>query len=301
MLKPDFLKAGDRIRIVSPAGFISEEKVLPAVDLLRKQGFEVIPGDYIFNRHFQFSGTDEQRLSDLQQAFDDQQCKVVICSRGGYGTIRIAGRIDFSKFHRYPKWLVGFSDITILHACLQKEGYCSIHGPMPAYYLKEGQPNQNFLELMNLLKGQGTPNFLSFHELNRIGNATGELTGGNLSLFYSLMGTPLEPDTNGKILFIEDVSEYLYSVDRMMHSLKLAGKLKNLKGLVVGGFTELKDHDSPFGQTAEEIIMNVVSEYAYPVCFGMPSGHDDVNLPVMLGANYSLEIDESQVLFRMIS
>jgi len=300
MLKPDQLKAGDRIRIVSPAGFIPEEKVLPAVDLLEQQGFEVILGDHVFTRRFQFAGTDEQRLSDLQRAFDDPQCKAVLCSRGGYGAIRIADKIDFTGFKKNPKWLVGFSDITILHTLLQKAGFCSVHGAMPAFYFKEGQPSRSFLELMNFLQNGKAETTLPAHGRNRSGNARGELTGGNLSLLYCVMGTPLEPDTRGKILFIEDISEYLYNIDRMMHSLKLAGKLKNLGALVVGGVTDTKDNDSPFGQSVEEIMLNVVSEYSYPVCFGLPSGHDEINLPLVLGAEYTLEMNENQVSFRMV-
>ncbi len=300
MIKPDQLKAGDRVRIVSPSGFIQEEKVLPAVDLLRQQGFEVLLGTHVFARRFQFAGTDDQRLADLQQAFDDPLCKAVICSRGGYGAVRIAGKINFSLFRKHPKWLIGFSDITILHAILQKEGFCSIHGAMPAYYLKDGQPSQSFLELMDFLKGGKIENIIRPHEQNRPGNASGKLTGGNLSLLYCIMGTPLEPETDGKILFIEDISEYLYAIDRMMNSLKLAGKLKNLSAMVVGGFTDTKDNESPFGETVEEIILNAVREYSYPVCFGLPSGHDSINLPLVLGADYSLDISGDQVLFRMI-
>lgn len=301
MLKPDYLKAGDRIRIVSPAGWVQEEKILPPVELLRQEGFEVLLGDHVFTRRFQFAGTDEQRLSDLQQALDDPQCNAIICSRGGYGSIRIAGNINFTGFYKHPKWLVGFSDITVLHACLQKEGYCSVHGAMPAFYLKEGRPTQSFLELISLLRGEGVPNLLPVHELNRTGSATGKLTGGNLSILYSLTGTPLEPGTGGRILFIEDISEYLYHLDRMMHSLKLSGKLENLEALVVGGFTEMKDNESPFGQSAEEIILNVVREYSYPVCFGFPAGHSDKNLPLILGADYSLVTGEDQASLRMIS
>ncbi len=301
MLKPDYLKAGDRVRIVSPAGFAAEEKVLPAVKLLRDEGFEVILGDHVFTRHFRFAGSDEQRLADLQQAFDDPECKAVICSRGGYGSIRIAGKISFSRFRKYPKWLIGFSDITVLHACLQKEGYCSVHGAMPSSYMIDALPDQNFLELITLLKGDGSNNILPVHPLNRPGSASGKLTGGNLSMLYSLIGTPLESLTDGNILFIEDVSEYFYHLDRMMHSLKLSGKLKNLKALLVGDFTEMKENDPPFGQTTEEIILDVVSEYSYPVCFGFPAGHARINRPLMLGADYSLAVHENQASLSMIS
>jgi len=300
MMKPGYVRAGDRVRLISPSGWVAEEKVLPAVKLLEDEGFEVIPGDHLFTRHFRFAGSDGQRLADLQQAFDDPLCKAVICSRGGYGSIRIAGKINFGQFRESPKWLVGFSDITVLHACLQKEGFCSIHGAMPAFYLDEGRPHANFLELMTMLKGGGATNSLPAHPFNRPGNATGKLTGGNLSLLFSLIGTPMEPFTDGTILFIEDLSEYLYHLDRMMHSLKLSGKLRNLKALLVGDFTGMNDNDSPFGQSVEEIILNVVGDYSYPVCFGFPAGHSAMNRPLMLGADYSLTMNESQVSFNLV-
>lgn len=300
MLKPDFLKEGDLIRIVSPAGKADKEKVLPATDLLRKAGFDVRLGEHVFDRWFQFAGTDDQRLNDLQQALDDPECRAIICSRGGYGAIRIADKLDFSAFGRYPKWLVGFSDVTVLHALLQKQGFCSIHGAMPAFYLRDNQPTESFTELIRLLSGEKTRIALPVHPLNRKGRANGQLIGGNLSILFSLTGTPFEPDTDEKILFIEDLTEYLYHLDRMMHSLKLAGKLKKLNGLIVGGFTEIKDNDSPFGQSVEEIILNAVKEYDYPVCFGFPAGHMDRNLPLMFGENYALDLTPGRASIRML-
>lgn len=295
MISPDFLKEGDRIRIISPAGKVKEEKVLPGVALLRGEGFEVLTGAHVFSQHFQFAGTEEQRLSDFQQALDDPDCKAIICSRGGYGSVRIADKLDFTAFRRRPKWLVGFSDITLLHALFQKQGYCSIHGAMPAFYLKEGQPTESYIELLKVLKGEKRPTTVPANKLNRLGTAKGQLAGGNLSILYSLLGTPFEVQTEGKILFIEDLSEYLYHLDRMMHSLKFAGKLKGLQGLIVGGFTEMKDNDSPFGQTVEQIILNAVKEYTFPVCFDFPAGHLDRNLPLILEADYEMDITESRV------
>ncbi len=291
MLKPSAIKHGDRVRIVSPSGKVKKEKVLPAIGLLRQSGFDVLTGKHIFDTHFQLGGTDEHRLADLQEALDDPDCKAIICSRGGYGSIRIADKINLDKFRENPKWLVGFSDITTLHALLQKEGFCSIHGAMPAYYLKDDQATESFNQLINALTEQKVPVEIPAHPFNRTGSSTGQLVGGNLSILYSLMGTPFEPDTDGKILFIEDLSEYLYHLDRMMHSLKLAGKLKKLKGLIVGSFTEMKDNDSPFGQIVEEIIINAVKEYGYPVCFDYPAGHIDQNLPLVFGAEYEMKVD----------
>lgn len=294
MLKPAYLKEGDRIRVISPAGKVKEEKVQPGINLLRECGFEVIPGKHLFEKHFQFAGTDEQRLNDLQQALDDPDCQAIVCARGGYGTIRIADRLDFTAFCKHPKWLVGFSDITILHALLQRNGYCSIHGAMPAFYLNNGQPSESFIQLIKTLQGEHQVISCPSHPLNRTGQAKGQLTGGNLSILYSLLGTPFEPQTDGKILFIEDLSEYLYHLDRMMNSLKLAGKLKSLKGLIIGSFTEMKDNDSPFGQNVEEIILNAVKDYHFPVCFGIPAGHTDQNLPLVFGAEYELLSTNSQ-------
>ncbi len=292
MYKSDYLKSGDLIRIVSPAGKIKAEKILPAVDLLKKNGFDVLLGKHIFNTHYQFAGTDEQRLNDLQEALDDPNCKAIICSRGGYGAIRIADKLDLSSFKKNPKWLVGFSDVTTLHAILQREGFCSIHGSMPSYYLSEGQPTESFLELKKLLTGGHTEVNTAANKYNRTGQVSGQLVGGNLSILYSLVGTPLEPDMDGKILFIEDLSEYLYHLDRIMHSLKLSGKLSQLKGLLVGEFTDMKDNDSCFGQNVEEIILNTVESYSYPVCFNFPAGHVDRNLPLLFGEEYMLNVTQ---------
>ena len=292
MYKSDYLEQGDLIRIVSPAGKIEAEKILPAVDLLNKNGFNVLLGEHIFNTYYQFAGTDEQRLGDLQEALDDPDCKAIICSRGGYGAIRIADKLDFSSFKKNPKWLVGFSDVTTLHALLQGEGFCSIHGSMPSYYLSEGQPTESFVELKKLLTGGYTEVNTAANKYNRTGQVSGQLVGGNLSILYSLMGTPLEPDMDGKILFVEDLCEYLYHLDRIMHSLKLSGKLGTLKGLLVGQFTDMKDNDSCFGQTVEEIILNTVKSYSYPVCFNFPAGHVDRNLPLIFGEEYILNVTQ---------
>lgn len=294
MIIPPYLKAGDRIRIVSPSGKVREEKILPGIELLKQAGFELVLGDHTFHTYFQFAGTDDQRLHDLQEALDDPDCRAIICSRGGYGAVRIADRLDFSLFRKNPKWLVGFSDITVLHARLQKEGFCSIHGAMPGFYLQDGQPSESYTSLLRVLQGESFAIEVPPHKFNRNGRAVGELVGGNLSIIYSLMGTPDELETEGKILFIEDLSEYLYFLDRMMHSLKLAGKLKKLKGLVVGGFTEMKDNDSPFGQSASEIILEALKEYGYPVCFDFPAGHIDYNMPLVFGNEYSLDVSNQK-------
>lgn len=293
MQMPDVLKNGDRIRVVSPAGKVEKEKIVSGMKLFEQAGFEVVYGDHVFDNHFQFAASDSNRLQDLQQALDDPECKAIVCARGGYGAIRLVDQLELSNFRQRPKWLVGFSDITVLHALLQHEGFCSIHGAMPGFYLRDSQPTESFNELLKALKGENSPVRILPHVFNRPGSASGKLVGGNLSMIYSLMGTPLEPTTDGNILFIEDLAEYLYHLDRIMHSLKLSGKLKNLNGLVVGGFTEMKDNDAPFGQSALEIICDAVKAFDFPVCFDFPAGHIDRNLPLVFGAGYRLEVNES--------
>ncbi len=296
MIIPSHIHTGDRIRIISPSGKINQDKLIPAINLLKNEGFEVLLSDHALGSHFQFSGTDEQRLADLQLAMDDEQCKAIICSRGGYGAIRFVDQLDFSSIKNNPKWLIGFSDITTLHCRFQQEGIASIHGAMPGFYLKDGKATESFDQLMKLIKGVKLSINTENQSLDKTGECSGQIVGGNLSILHSLMGTPYELDTNGKILFIEDLSEYLYHLDRMMQNFRLSGKLKNLAGLVVGQFTDMKDNDSPFGQSLEEIILHAVKDYDFPVCFNFPAGHVERNLPLALGANYQLKVNQQSNL-----
>ena len=252
---PEFLKPGDKIRIVSPAGKVKKEYVIPAVEWLTQQGFKVELGKHVFADHFQFAGTDKQRLDDLQTALDDPETAAIMCSRGGYGTVRIIDQLKCDNFKKYPKWLVGFSDITILHTCINNLGIATIHGVMPRHFLDENKiPSENLESLMQLLQGEKVHYTLTSEKHNKPGNAVGELVGGNLSIISSLLGTKYEIESYGKILFLEDVEEFLYHTDRIIHQLKLSGKLDNLAGLVIGDFTDMKDNESPFGKLVHEII-----------------------------------------------
>lgn len=299
MLFPEYLKRGDRIRIISPSGKVSKDKVLQGIELLHDEGFEVIIGRHVFDRHFQYAGTDQQRAADFQEAINDPETKAIICARGGYGSVRIIEKLDFSPMLRNPKWLVGFSDITVFHLVLNRLGVASIHGVMPAFFLENKKPSKSFFSLIKtLLSGVSAVETMP-NSLNRTGNAAGELVGGNLSLIYSLQATPWQIETKGKILLLEDLSEYLYHIDRMMQNLKLSGALSQLSGLVIGGFTELQDNESPFGKSAYEIIRSAVEEYDYPVCFDIPSGHIPKNLSLIMGANYSLEVGNTCSLKRI--
>jgi muramoyltetrapeptide carboxypeptidase len=300
MITPSPLQPGLKIRIVSPAGKIDKKHVLPAVEWLRKQGYLVELGKHVFAKHFQFAGTDDQRKEDLQEALDDPDCSAIICSRGGYGTVRIIDQLNFSNFLEHPKWLVGFSDITILHCCLNNYQAASIHGVMPRYFFDDnGQPKEDLTSLMQLLKGNPADYEIEANVFNRTGSADGELIGGNLSIVCSLQGTFYDLDTDGKILFLEDIDEYLYHTDRMMHQLKLSGKLDNLAGLVVGDFSDMKDDDSPFGQSVHEIISDAISDYSYPVCFGFPAGHDKKNLALTFGKAWELKVGKEKTIFNL--
>jgi muramoyltetrapeptide carboxypeptidase len=297
MKTPSAIKPGVKIRIVSPAGKVKEEYVLPAVEWLIQQGYKVELGKHVFAGHFQFAGTDKQRLDDLQTALDDPDAAAIICSRGGYGTMRIIDKLNFDNFKIHPKWLVGFSDITILHICLNNLGIATIHGAMPKYFLDENKiPTENLESLMQLLQGKQVAYTITPEKKNKQGHAMGELVGGNLSIISSLQGTKYEIDTYGKILFLEDIDEFLYHTDRMVHQLKLSGKLDNLAGLIVGDFTDMKDNESPFGKSVHDIISEAVEEFDYPVCFGFPAGHDKKNLALAFGMKWELDVSENKVL-----
>ena len=296
MIFPETLKKGDRIRIVAPAGKVQKDNVLPGIELLKNSGYEVLIGRNVFDQHFQYAGVDEQRTADFQEAINDPKTKAIICARGGYGSVRLIEKLDFSLLLSNPKWLVGFSDVTVFHAVLHKLGIASIHGAMPAFFVENNKPTKSFLSLMELLTSGKSEIEISANEMNGEGSCSGELVGGNLSLLYSLQGTPWQLDTSGKILLIEDLTEYLYHLDRMMQNFRLTGQLKNLAGMVVGGFTEMKDNDSPFGKSAYEIILEAVHEYQFPVCFDFPVGHVPKNLSLMLGSQYHLEVDNTCTL-----
>jgi muramoyltetrapeptide carboxypeptidase len=301
MKTPPFLMPGDKIRIVSPAGKCTEEQIMPAVSWLRENGYLVETGRHIFGQHFQYAGKDDDRLSDLQEALDDTEAKAIICSRGGYGTIRLIDQLDFTRFRKHPKWLVGYSDITVLHNRLHLSGYASIHGAMcRSFFPENGFPDDTLLSLMNLLRGEKPGYTIVPSPVNHCGIATARLVGGNLSLLYSLSGTPYDLDTAGKILFIEDIGEYLYHIDRMMVGLRLSGKLKYLAGLVVGQFTEVKDNEEPFGKSVEEIILDAVRDYDFPVCFGFPAGHGQPNLALRLGSTYKMKIEGKHCSLKLL-
>lgn len=300
MQTPPCIKQGSKIRIVSPAGRVHEQYIITAMEWLEKNGYQTILGEHVFARHYQFAGTDSQRLSDLQAAIDDLETAAIICSRGGYGTVHIVEKLNLSALHSHPKWIVGFSDITVLHACLNKFGLATVHGAMPRYFLKDEEPTGNLQSLMQILTtGKISYSFENIKQ-NRTGKATGELIGGNLSIISSLHGTKYEIETDGKILFIEDTGEYLYHIDRMIYQLKLAGKLNKLAGLIIGDFTDVKDNESPFGKTVYEIIVDAVKGYDFPVAYGFAAGHREKNLALVFGKEWELNVSNEQSELKLI-
>jgi muramoyltetrapeptide carboxypeptidase len=299
MIQPPYLKKGDKIGIVSPARSITFEEVHPAIRFFQRHELEVVLGSYVFSKHRQFAGTDEQRRKDFQQMLDDDKIRAIVCARGGYGTVRIIDKLDFTKFCEHPKWIVGFSDVTVLHAHIHRRfGIETLHAAMPVNIRDEKQ-DDSLKSLIHALFGNHLVYTCQNSALSRPGTAEGLLVGGNLSILYNMMGSVSEPDTHGKILFIEDLDEYLYHIDRMMMNLKRAGKLAKLNGLIVGGMTRMNDNPVPFGMTPEQIIADAVKEYSYPVCYNFPAGHTDPNLALILGRKVTLKVDkEVELLFQ---
>ncbi|MFO7922923.1 MAG: LD-carboxypeptidase [Bacteroidales bacterium] len=294
MITPPPLKPGDKTGIISPSGKIGKGFLDNTVKLFKEWGFNVVEGNHVYSAHNQFGGTDRERISDLQYMLDERDIKAVICSRGGYGAVRVIDNIDFSRFIESPKWIVGYSDITVLHSHINGNFRIeSIHGPMAAelYRKRKVQASAKSMQLLKEVLTGSVPEYdLPGHPLSRSGRAEGMLTGGNLSVIYSLLGSPSFPDTDGKILFIEDVGEYLYHIDRMMVALRRSGILGRLAGLLVGGLTGMNDNKVPFGITASEIIAGAVDDYDYPVCFGFPAGHQPENYPLILGREVALSV-----------
>jgi muramoyltetrapeptide carboxypeptidase len=289
---PTYLKPGDTIAIVCPAGFLPAAKAKACINTLKKWGFKVTKGKTLGGKSKNyFSGSFEERLADLQNQIDDPSINAILCGRGGYGTTHLLDHIDWKKFKKNPKWIIGFSDITILHTYLLTEiGVAGIHGPMANAFNEDNGINRYTLSLKDSLEGKPVHYTAKPHAQNRYGKATASMVGGNLSLLAHAVGTNADLDTRGKILFIEDVGEQLYNVERMLLQLKRAGKLSKLKGLVVGGFTSNKDTDRPFGKNIEQVIYDVVGEFKFPICFGFPISHEKENVAIIVGGTYQLDV-----------
>jgi muramoyltetrapeptide carboxypeptidase len=290
---------GDQIGIAAPAAKIKSESLMEAASVLESWGLRVEFGKHIFSQtHGYFSGSDEERWLDFQTMLNDPELKAIICARGGYGTSRFIDRLDFTNFLKYPKWIVGFSDITSLHLKLHKLGFESIHSVMPIQFPKP-EYRKSVDSLYRILFGKADQIEAKAVELNRDGTAIGKVIGGNLTLIVESIGTPTEIETNGKILVVEEVGEYIYKVDRMLNQLKRANKLDQLAGLIIGHTTDIKDTDPGFGQTVEEIVLDSVKDYLYPIAFNFPIGHEAHNIAWKHGATGTLNVskDNSRLIF----
>ena len=335
MITPVYLKKGDKIAIIATARKVTEEEIRPAIRKLEYWGLEVVLGENLFNEYNQFAGFDDERADDFQMMIDSSSIKAVICARGGYGTVRIIDKVNYENFIKNPKWIIGFSDSTVIHSHINTNfNIETLHAEMPINFPKDGNDNTSTESLRKCLFGEPIEYVFNRHkhqdtsikteeelrhkfhdtsikteELNsknkdekvnlydfccsRKGNAKGVLTGGNLSILYSLAGSISDIETDGKILFIEDIDEYLYHIDRMMLNLIRSGKLGNLAGLIVGGMTDMRDNQIPFGKNATRIIYDAVHEYNYPVCFGFPAGHLPENSALIMGRKAELNIDDN--------
>ncbi len=292
MIRPPYLKKGDKIALTCPARWVDTADIETAVTLFKSWGLEVVLGETIGKKEHQYGGSDDERRADFQHLLDDTAIKAIIAARGGYGTVRMFDDLNFDSYMNHPKWIIGFSDITFLHAQQNfKLGVESMHAIMPLTI--PGNSEASILSLKQALFGHKNTYQIDTHPLNRTGNAEAMLVGGNLSILYAMLGTSSRLNFENCTLFIEDLDEYLYHIDRMMIALKRAGKLKHLRGLIVGGMSDMKDNTIPFGKTAEEIIREHVEEYQYPVCFNFPAGHIADNRTLILGRKAILNVESN--------
>jgi muramoyltetrapeptide carboxypeptidase len=295
---PQFIKKGDEIRIISTARKISPDELAPAIEFLKSNGYKVSFGKNLFKSEHQFAGSDEERANDLQDALNDADVKVIWMARGGYGTHRIVDKIKLDAFVKNPKWIVGYSDVTVLHSFIyNRTGISTLHATMPVNFLN--QTIESFIKMIDALSGKRIIYEFKSDPLNRNGEATGILMGGNLSILYSLTGTKYFEIPENCILFIEDLDEYLYHVDRMMMNFKLSGVFDRISGLIVGGMSNMNDNTVPFGKNVEEIIQDYVVGLKIPVVFNFPAGHIEKNFPLLLGSQVKLKVNnkKSSIVF----
>ena len=303
MIQPRYLKAGDTVAIVAPSGILKsrEGEVQQAMDLLKNWGLNVIVGKHVFSKSNHFAGTDQQRCEDFQQALDDPKISAIWCARGGYGTVRILDKLDYTKFKNKPKWLIGYSDITALHNQVHNHGIQSIHALMCVSLTKDINEIKDTVDsFKEALFGDPRNYILEGSNYNKVGTASGQLVGGNLTILHTMLGSETSIDTYGKILFIEEIGEYKYHIDRMLQSLKRAGYFENLKGLVVGDMSKLRKNTTLWGTSVEQLILDALAEYNFPIAFNMPAGHEKDNRALVLGKTVALKVEKSksQLVFK---
>lgn len=303
LIRPAYLKAGDTVAIVAPSGILKnrDREVQQAVDLLKDWGLNAIVGEHVFSKADHFAGTDEERCEDLQKAMDDPTISAIWCARGGYGTVRILDKLDYTKLKENPKWIIGYSDITALHNQLHNQGFESLHALMCVSLTQDITEVQESVDTFKAALFGNPSNYdLEGSKYNREGEASGQLIGGNLTILHTMLGSDTSLDTSGKILFIEEIGEYKYHIDRMLQSMKRAGYFENLNGLVVGDMSKLRKNTTLWGTSVEQLILDALAEYDFPIAFNMPAGHEDDNRALVLGRTVELKVgkEKSSLYFK---
>ncbi len=297
MIQPPYLKAGDTVAIVAPSGILKNrnDEVQQAIDLLESWGLHAVVGKHVFSKADHFAGTDDERCEDFQNALDDPKISAIWCARGGYGTVRVLDKLDYTKFKNNPKWLIGYSDITALHNQFHNERIESIHAMMCVSLTedKEGL-KETISTFKDAIFGKSLSYTLSGSTYNKVGIVKGPLVGGNLTILHTMLGSKTSIDTSGKILFIEEIGEYKYHIDRMLQSLKRAGYFDNCKGVLVGDMTKMRKNTTPWGTSVEQLILDALAEYDFPIAFNMHAGHEDDNRAMILGRTVELKVDKDK-------
>ncbi|WP_104734896.1 S66 peptidase family protein [Hanstruepera ponticola] len=303
LIQPPYLKPGDTVAIVAPSGILKnrQKEVQQAVELLKSWGLHAVVGDHVFSQDNHFAGTDAQRCEDFQKAMDDPKVSAIWCARGGYGTVRIIDNLDYTKFRKHPKWLIGYSDITALHNQFHNEGFESIHALMCTSLTDALNDISESVETYRkAIFGEPLQYNLKGSQYNRIGKVSAPLVGGNLTMLHTMLGSKTSIDTSEKILFIEEIGEYKYHIDRMLQSLKRAGYFDNCKGLLVGDMSKLRKNTTLWGSSVEQLILDALSDYDFPICFNMPAGHEKDNRAMILGRTIEMNVskEQSSVIFQ---
>ena len=301
LIQPEPLKSGDTISILAPSGVLNnfDNKITKAINIFKSWGLNVVIGNHIFDKNGHFAGTDKNREKDFQKALDNKNIKAIWCARGGYGAVRIIDKLNFDNYLKNPKWIIGFSDITVIHNKLNFLNSESIHAMMITGFEDIGQNNDSLSKLKNVLFGDSLSYSIASNKNNKAGKSEGIIVGGNLTLIQSTIGSKTELKMKDKILFIEEIGEYAYHIDRMLYSLKRAGYFENCKGLIVGQISDVKKNTTDFGRSINEIILDILDEYNFPILFDFPAGHEKTNFPIILGRKVILDVSksDSKVIF----
>jgi len=295
--QPPYLKAGDTVAIVAPSGILKNRsaEIEQAKTLLKSWGLYVIVGKHVFNQNNHFAGTDTERAEDFQMALDDPKIKAIWCARGGYGAVRILDKLDYTKFKNKPKWIIGYSDITALHNQVHNLGFESLHAMMCTSLQDDAESiKETISTFKTALFGSPLAYTLQGSKFNKTGNVSAPIVGGNLSILYSMLGSNTSIDTSGKILFIEEIGEYEYSIDRMLQSLKRAGYFTNCKGVIVGDVSKIRKNTTLWGSPVQQLILDALAEYNFPIAFNMPAGHEKDNRALILGRMVDMKVDKNQ-------